>query len=43
MQLAQFIIVHYSWTLIYFVIENMRERERENGRNFEKSFFPKDD
>lgn len=37
MQLAQFIIVHYSWTLIYFVIENMRERERENGRNFEKS------
>lgn len=46
MQLAQFIsgLLVYV-TLMYFLMENIKERERErkSGRNFEKSFFLEDD
>lgn len=46
MQLAQFIsglLVHV--TLMYFLMENIKERERErkSGRNFEKSLFLEDE
>lgn len=46
MQLAQFIsgLLVYV-TLMYFLMENIKERERErkSGRNFEKSFFLEDE
>lgn len=46
MQLAQFIsgLLVYV-TLMYFLMENIKERERErkSGRNFEKSLFLEDD
>lgn len=48
MQLAQFIsgLLVYV-TLMYFLMENIkekeRERERKSGRNFEKSFFLEDE
>lgn len=46
MQLAQFIsgLLVYV-TLMYFLMENIKERERErkSGRNFEKSLFLEDE
>lgn len=46
MQLAQFIsgLLVYV-TLMYFLMENIKERERErkSGRNFEKLFFLEDE
>lgn len=46
MQLAQFIsgLLVYV-TLMYFLMENIKERERErkSARNFEKSFFLEDE